>query len=307
MAECQTLTPSPSRARSRDSSWGVSAISGTRTIDPRPRAARLGHGPQVDLGLARARHPVQQQRPAVVHRRDRPRPERLGLVAGEGGRLVALGRAAADRLEGPGRGRAGLEVDGPRPRPSAAASAWWCRPPGTGRRRPSRRRRRRAPPPRRGGGGCRGRAPRRARAAVRRGAAPRRRGHQRATRRPAPPQRAVGARRQHQLQAGGGRREVVAGGPAARAPAARPAPAGRRPTPASGARRPSWVAGPRPATTPSTRRGAQRAGDQRTGHGGLVQRGRDRVVEDAVEAARLDQGVDLGGGARSPPPPAAAR
>jgi hypothetical protein len=58
--ECSTATVSPKRATKRATICGVSAISGTSTITPRPRAS-VGRRPQVDLGLARPGDAVQQQ------------------------------------------------------------------------------------------------------------------------------------------------------------------------------------------------------------------------------------------------------
>ena len=49
------------RRRSAPTICGVSAISGTSTIAPRPRASAVAGGAQVDLGLARAGDAVQQQ------------------------------------------------------------------------------------------------------------------------------------------------------------------------------------------------------------------------------------------------------
>ena len=300
MAECQTLTPSPSRARSRDSSCGVRAISGTRTIEPAAARPGLGHGAQVDLGLARAGHPVQQQPPAVVHRRD-GRRERLGLVAGEGGRLVALGRAAADRLEGPGRGRARLEAKDPvRGHPPQRRHGGAGRPAQVGGGHRCRRRRR-APRPRRGGGRCRGPAPPAARTAVRRGAAPV--GGAASTPLAIRAAAAAPRRRPAAAPASGRRRPArgSSGRSRARGPAARAAPAAASTTPASGARRPSWVAGAA-AGDDAQRRAGGPSGQATSAPGAAAASSarRDRVVEDAVQGARLDERVDLGGGAPLP-------
>ena len=96
-AECSSATVSPKRAWKRATVCGVSAISGTSTITPRPRGERVGARAQVDLGLARAGDAVQQVLAALADRRDR--------------RLL-LGREL-DRAIG---GRVGARRPPPRPR-----------------------------------------------------------------------------------------------------------------------------------------------------------------------------------------------
>ena len=59
--ECSTATVSPKRSTKRATICGVSAISGTSTITPRPAASVSAAALQVDLGLARAGDAVQQQ------------------------------------------------------------------------------------------------------------------------------------------------------------------------------------------------------------------------------------------------------
>ena len=88
--ECRTATVSPKRSAKRETICGVSAISGTSTIAPRPCGERRGRGLQVDLRLARAGDAVQQQ-PRRIACRDR----RLDL--GERGRLVGGELPAARR------------------------------------------------------------------------------------------------------------------------------------------------------------------------------------------------------------------
>ena len=78
---------------------------------PAPRPRRRD-GPQVDLGLAGSRHPVEEEHASICHRRLRGR-QRVRLVAGQGGRLVGSGRRAADGLEGAGRDGLGRQVDDP--------------------------------------------------------------------------------------------------------------------------------------------------------------------------------------------------
>ena len=58
--ECSTATVSPKRSLKRETICGVSAISGTITIAPAAPLQRLRGGAQVDLGLARGGHAVQQ-------------------------------------------------------------------------------------------------------------------------------------------------------------------------------------------------------------------------------------------------------
>ena len=188
------------------------AISGTRTIAPRPRARACLDGAQVDLGLARAGHPVQQQRPAVAHRGD-DRGQGIGLVGGEDRRLVGRRSEAADRLEGacPTGARASRAMT-----PSAAirrsvgivvaaarhSSAAAMLPPASARAAATARRR--GLPGSGAPAGQRGRQPgRRARG--------RRRQDPLAA--PAAPKGAVRPGRQDQLQAGGDRRDVVARDP----------------------------------------------------------------------------------------------
>ena len=93
--ECRTATVSPKRSTKRETICGVSAISGTSTIAPRPCASAAAAALQVDLGLARAGDAVQQQR-APARARDR----RLDL--GERGRLVGGQRrgCGAPRADG---------------------------------------------------------------------------------------------------------------------------------------------------------------------------------------------------------------
>ena len=58
--EWSSATRSPKRDANRDIACGVSPISGTSTIAPLSRSKRRLGGRQVDLGLARARDPVQE-------------------------------------------------------------------------------------------------------------------------------------------------------------------------------------------------------------------------------------------------------
>ena len=177
-----------------------------------PGRPRLGDRAQVHLRLARAGDAVQQERPALAQRAD-DRLEGLRLVGGERRGLVARGRVAAHRLQGARGRRAGLEGDhavgghaaqrrhGRPGRPAQLGRGH--RAPGLGQGVGH------GPPP---GAPGRSRAPR-ASAAVRRGAAPAggvARAHSPSR---AAPQGAVGAGRQHQLQAGRRGRQVVAGGP----------------------------------------------------------------------------------------------
>ena len=73
--EWSSATRSPKRGANREIAWGVSPISGTRTIAPLPSLERRLRGRQVDLGLARAGDPVEQVLAAgrPVHRRRRAR------------------------------------------------------------------------------------------------------------------------------------------------------------------------------------------------------------------------------------------
>ena len=70
IAECSTHTVPPSRARTRATSCGVSAISGTRNSACRPAATHFLGGVQIDLGLAAAGDAVQQKRGEAVLRGD---------------------------------------------------------------------------------------------------------------------------------------------------------------------------------------------------------------------------------------------
>ena len=258
-----------------------------------PGRADLGDRPQVDLGLARPGHPVQQQRAAVAHRPAHAL-ERLALVGGELGRDVGRRRLAAHRAQRARGGGLGREGDGPvgrhapqrrHGRPRSAAEVG-------GGHRATRLRERRRDRPAAG-------AARLERAGDQRGRQPlgrtggRRRQHPVAAR--AAPQGPVGARRQHQLQAGGGGRQVVARRPERELDQLRrdrrrvdhprqrrqPALVGRRAAPHHHAQHPA---------------AAERARHQGAGHGAVLEIGRDGVVEHPVEAAGLDQGVDLGRG-----------
>ena len=97
---------SPKRAWKRPTICGVSAISGTSTIAPRPRVERRGRGPQVDLGLARAGDAVQQEGRSAAGRPGgaaRPRSGRAPRPARRSGPARGPGRAAdARRRRGAG-------------------------------------------------------------------------------------------------------------------------------------------------------------------------------------------------------------
>ena len=185
----------------------MSAISSTRTIDPLPRRAPLD-GAQVDLGLARGRDAVQQQRAAVARRR-LDRPERVGLVVGEGGgasragaspptvssaRVAGARASSAMTPSAAMRRRVGMVVPAAR---HGSAAPWEL-----ASARTAATTRRRALP---------GSGPPAARAAVRRGRAPVGGGDRSLPAGAAAG--ALGAGRQHRPQAGGGRRQVVAGRP----------------------------------------------------------------------------------------------
>ena len=141
------------RLESATATWGVSAISGTSTIAERPAASVACHRAQVDLGLARAGHAVEQDSPpgrAVAVRRPGAVPRRSGRAA----RVRA--RAAAAPARGAGRpsaaappparahrmtGRApaqDAQVE-PDQAPGLAAGAGWLGPELGGDRRPRAR------------------------------------------------------------------------------------------------------------------------------------------------------------------------
>ena len=87
-----------SASTKRDTICGVSAISGTSTITPRPCASAARGRPQVDLGLARAGDAVQQQ-PLAGRRRSTIAAQRRRLVGGQ----LAAARAAAPTATCSGR------------------------------------------------------------------------------------------------------------------------------------------------------------------------------------------------------------
>ena len=96
-AEWSTATSSPKRARKRATSCGVSAISGTSTIEPRFGSARRGDGAQVDLGLAAAGDAVERgtsrrcRAPRAPRRSRRPPPAAPSVASGGTSRSSVLG------------------------------------------------------------------------------------------------------------------------------------------------------------------------------------------------------------------------
>ena len=147
-SECQTAGGRPKRRAKRSSSCAVSAISGSRISAWRPARERRRHRLEVDLGLAGARHALEQG-DAVA----RAEPPRRALRAARGLRRRQLGRprgrapAAAPSGSGSGVGRrAGRPWPSParRPAPTPAARAS-----SAGAARRAVRQRRQHPPPRR--------------------------------------------------------------------------------------------------------------------------------------------------------------
>ena len=113
--EWRTATSSPKRARKRATSCGVSAISGTSTIDPRFASRADGDGAQVHLGLAGAGDAVEEER-----RRRARRASALGDGV-DGRRLRRRGVVRARRAR-PARRR--TDRPAPRaPRPSRAPAS----------------------------------------------------------------------------------------------------------------------------------------------------------------------------------------
>ena len=283
---------SPRRARSRPSSCGVRAIRAPAQAAP-PRARRRD-GPQVDLGLAGSGHPVEQEHAPAVHTRppgrQRPAwsPVRAAARRGRGGPPMP-GRSAP-RARSRGRGPASRHAPqrsegGARPAaqpaavraPPAAASDAATPPAGPLGRRCARPRAGHQPlgrPPR----GVPSTQTLRARGAARR---PRRGQHQAQAARPGERGSSAPSRARDR------------GGPAPRAACST--------TPARAAAGPR--ASPRPGPPPRpARAAAERARHERAGHRGVVQVGGNRIVQDPVEGARLDQGDHLrgGGGHRDP-------
>ena len=116
--ECSTATVSPKRSMKRPTICGVSAISGTSTIAPRPLLERVGRGAQIDLGLARARDAAQQPRlrlplaASAAHSAPEQAPARRSSSGGSGAaraRPDMVGRGRRDRAAlapaQPARGR----------------------------------------------------------------------------------------------------------------------------------------------------------------------------------------------------------
>ena len=68
-SECHSAGRTPKRAAKRSRNCAVSAISGIRIRLCRPRADRVGHRLEIDLGLARAGDAVDQRRPNSRRRR----------------------------------------------------------------------------------------------------------------------------------------------------------------------------------------------------------------------------------------------
>ena len=171
------------------------------------RAAALEcrrHRAQVDLGLAAARDPVQEQRTAGTCGRVQPPLDRR-----QSGRLVGGRARRARRARRLGR-RAGAAAARRRSRAGSGRAARGCEA-SSGR---SRRAARAAPRPARRRSGRRAPRAGAARAARRRASAAWPTGVMRGTQRAPRPERArrarAGARRQHQCEAAGRRRDVLA-------------------------------------------------------------------------------------------------
>ena len=121
-AEWRTATRSPKRARKRPSVCGVSAISGTSTIAPRPRRERRRARADVHLGLAAPGRAVEQDVAAaaveqLLDPRRAPRPAAATACSGAGSassasvRGVPAARRAASACGGAtsASARAGVE------------------------------------------------------------------------------------------------------------------------------------------------------------------------------------------------------
>ena len=264
-----------------------------------PAAARPGRldGLQVDLGLARAGDPVQQQRAPAGRRarrrsRRRPRPAR---------RSAGAGRRAPGGRRRTSRGRSARAPPAPaRIRPAAAMRR------SVGRVVPARRQSSAAgsspPPAAEGvedlalGGRSRRRRARGRRAAGRRPAGAARGSSRRPASRRSVPSTPGGSTRRRQRASG---RLVVARHPAGQVHELRRE---RRRGHDAGQRRQAALVRRRVAREHDAEHAprAQGAGHERAGARGRVQGGGHGVVERPVEGARLDQQLDLrrGGGPR---------
>ncbi len=261
--------------------------------------ARRGDGPQVHLRLARARHAVEQQAAPAGVQQAVDLGDRRRLVGVRLGRAVRARGGPVHRRRRPLLAALGRERQRPGLRHRPQGGQGGARPAaelGRGQGAAGLRQRagHRAAARRQAGGQGIGHARHQPLA----GAAGRGREH------PLPrrvaPQRAAAARRQHEAQAGRPGGQVVARHPGRQLQQLRRQRrpldhAGERDQPALVARR---VAAHHHAEHPP---GAERADHHRPGPRGAVERRRHRVVEDAVEAARRDQGQDLGG-LRDPAP-----
>ena len=295
-AECHTAMPLPQPRAQPPQELRRERDLGHQHDAPPARAPGPTRWPAGTPRSCRSRSPrgagASRRRPS----RPRPPPGRAAWSPVSAGGSSGGGAGPPTVSRAPGRRRSAASVDDPGVRHRAAGSPAWCPRGGTAPRRSGARPRPSAtrPPP------ASGRAP-----AARRGAAtapPAARAGPRggvpSAQAPSAPRRSApsAARGQHQAQARGPGGEVVARHPERRARAG-PPPRGACPPP-----RPAGRAGPRAsALGPAHHHAehaprAERARHEGPGHRGVVQLGGNRVVEDPVEGARLDQGDHLRGG-----------
>ena len=188
----------------------MSAISGTSTIAERPGLQRSLDRVQVDLGLARAGHAVQQE--ARARRRRRRRSRGAAAPARAADRRSAAGACTAALPSGRATGAAGARGDSIRTSPRASQAPQAPGPELGGGRRAAERKRLELAALALGeaGGGVGQRRPARLPSTRRRARGVR-------------PMPAAGAGGEHQAERAGGRRAVLVRHPARPAPPSRPA------------------------------------------------------------------------------------